>query len=45
MSAGILPAFCEIPGINVTLAGQPGADAMIYQEKDVRAAIEKATQP
>jgi len=32
-------------GINVTLSGQAGADAKIYQEKDVRAAIEKATQP
>jgi predicted RNA binding protein YcfA (HicA-like mRNA interferase family) len=32
-------------GINVTLAGQPGADAMIYQEKDIRQAIEKATRP
>ena len=32
-------------GINVTLSGQTGADAKIYQEKDVRAAIEKATHP
>jgi predicted RNA binding protein YcfA (HicA-like mRNA interferase family) len=32
-------------GTNVTLSGQAGADAKIYQEKDIRAAIEKVTHP
>ena len=32
-------------GTNLTLSGQLGADARIYQEKDIREAIEKATQP
>ena len=32
-------------GINVTLAGQTGADVKPYQERDVRSAIEKALQP
>jgi predicted RNA binding protein YcfA (HicA-like mRNA interferase family) len=31
-------------GINVTLSGQTGADAKIYQEKDIREAIEKVKQ-
>ena len=29
-------------GTNVTLSGQQGADAKIYQEKDVKEAIRKA---
>jgi len=29
-------------GTNVTLAGRTGADAKIYQEKDVKEAIRKA---
>ena len=31
-------------GIRITLAGQAGADAKIYQEKEVGQAIEKATR-
>ncbi len=29
-------------GTNLTLSGQSGADAKIYQEKDVKEAIRKA---
>lgn len=32
-------------GVNVTLSGQTGADAKIYQEKSIREAIEKVTHP
>ena len=32
-------------GSNVTLSGQVGADAKVYQEKDVRDAIEKVKRP
>ena len=31
-------------GVNLTLSGQTGADAKIYQEKDIREAIEKVTR-
>ena len=37
--------FEHLPsGTNVTLAGQSGADAKIYQEKAVKQAIEKVTR-
>ena len=32
-------------GTNLTLSGKSGSDARIYQEKDVKEAISKATQP
>ena len=34
--------FLQAKGIRITISGKPGADAKLYQEKDVKKAIDKS---